>query len=213
MSTAADEATIAEANEQAIGDLTDPDPDEEPEPEPDDELEPEAAAPRTEAEMERAFKALEKEGDRHRSAVSRIMGDDALELIPCELCTPNLAGFRFPVEPDDDVREAVLEAIGLGSTGEFEKGDDARGCETCHGRGQVLTGSLVPEHRLKLCRTCTGAGWVHVPQPGSPPAPAPVYDSTPPQPPVTEAVAGADPWGRAPGDPLFGVMPGYEGGR
>lgn len=200
----------AEATEPESPDTLEPEEPTEPAEDDDDELEPESSTPRSEAELKAAMRALEGEADRHTRAVSRIMGEDALELLPCPLCEPHIPGFRFPVTPDDEQVAAVFAVLGLGEDAEYAKGDDARPCETCAGLGQVLTGSKVPEHRLKLCRECTGAGWVHVPQPGSPPAVVPIGTAPSSPPPAAEPAPDADPWGRRPGDPNYGVMPGYE---
>lgn len=173
--------------------------------------EPEAAAvpPMTERELEQAAGKLERERDRHAARVGEIMGEDANELVPCELCLPMIPGFRFPVEPDDDTKAAVLEAIGMGGTAELASADDARLCDTCNGLGVVLTGSHVPAHVTKPCRACRGAGYVEVggPAPATPPGPA---DTRPPDVQAQEeAPPDVDPWGRHRGDPDYGRLPNY----
>lgn len=176
-------------------------------------VEPEAAAP-SEKEIERGYAKLDAEATRHANRVSEIMGDAAQALQPCPLCAPSIPGFRWPEEPDEDTKTAVRAALGDLPEQNYKTTDDARICERCDGLGLVLTGSHRPEHKTKPCAGCNGAGWVQV----AGPTPTPAIETHPPvaAPPVTpstEPAPAEDPWGRKVGDPLYGVMPGYEGSR
>jgi hypothetical protein len=174
------------------------------------------APPKSEKEIERALKALDKEAQRHRDAVSRIMGDDALQLLPCELCETAIPGFRFPTQPDELTRQAVLAAIGMGAAGEYATDDEAAMCERCSGFGVLVTGSRVEAQRTRVCPDCGGNGWkLVVPNVGQVVA-APVLGAAPPAPapaPVAPVLEGppppADMYGRPFGHVNYGRMPAY----
>lgn len=205
-------ATQAQDDEQAP-------PAPEPGPEADDdetEPEPPPSAPvtdtagLTEKEIEKRIAKLDAEAKRHAARIGEIMAEDANDLIQCELCWEKTPGFRFPVAPSDEQRQAVLEALGEGELGEYEKAIDARACDACNALGRVLTGSHVREHLTKLCPSCNGTGYVNVHGPAGAngsathvTAPSPVIETAPEPPPD------ADPWGRTPDDPNYGRMPQF----
>lgn len=215
--------TFAEVQNPETGEpiepVEDPETDEpvEPATEPDDEpAEPqEPAEPAgeavTEKEIERVNKKLEAEASRHANRVSEIMGEAAQALVVCELCLPHIPGFRPPLQPPDEVKDLVRAAIGDAPVGDFNSAPAARTCDDCAGRGQVLTGSLVPEHRTKLCERCGGTGWVDTRGGASAPVAAAAPAAPPPEGSTSaEAPPDVDPWGRRRGDPDFGRMPGYQ---
>src|SRR5580765_4251045 len=81
------------------------------------EPEQEARAPASEKEIEKANKALEREATAHANRISKIMGEDAQQLIPCERCWPLTPGFHWPLDAmpvDEAQREAVLASLGEG---------------------------------------------------------------------------------------------------
>lgn len=185
------------------------DDDEEENGEPEPDAEP-ASPGLSEKQIEQAMAKLEREAKRHRDRISEVMGEEAQMLEPCPLCEPNFAGFRFPVVPPDDVREAVRVAIGDADGIEYLRATDARLCDACNGLGNVLTGSLVPVHRTKPCGQCRGAGYVDV----GGPTPVPVAPSgeqvTAPT--VTNDpndLPDVDPWGRTPDHTDYGRLPNY----
>src|SRR5258706_15969541 len=102
------EAAVAEAEPEP--EETEP----EQEPEPDDEQESEAVAPAlSEKQIEARMRAMDRESDRHRENVSKIMGDDFAAWLDCPLCpipgyVPQPDG--SPVDPLQ--RAAVLAAMG-----------------------------------------------------------------------------------------------------
>jgi len=232
-----------EATEPTVTDV--PEPDQEPhEPVPDEadeEAEPEAGetgddehdaqvgdddqAPQAargagdDVEIERAFKALVKESERHANRIGAIMGEDANMLVPCPRCVtsdtqrPSTPGFIWPHEvvpllPAD--KAAVKLSIGEGAEPEYKTNDDAFTCVKCDGMGKYKTGSRVNSQAFIQCDTCSGRGWVGQRSLGS----QPVAQNGPVEPVmvgagVEEPPPGADPWGRLPDDPNYGVLPGY----
>lgn len=163
------------------------------------------------ADIEKAMVKLQREADRHTRRVGEIMGEDALALVPCELCLTAIPGFRFPVTPDEDVREAVKAAIGLADLTKYLPAPDAGRCETCAGEGRVKTESHVVGQETIVCLSCNGKGWTsaspqRIGQNGQPPSPQIVVDAdTPP-----EQLPDLDPWGTPPDDPEYGKMPQFR---
>lgn len=143
-------------------DLADDEPEPEPEPDPD---EPEAVTPtRSEQEMEKAFKKLDAETNRHTARLSEIMGEDALALEPCALCEPSMQGFHWPAEmiPDDDPRKVILTLLSAGNETTYKHPARYATCPDCDGHGKVLTGSREANNVTKVCPNsrCNGAGYI-----------------------------------------------------
>lgn len=174
---------------------------------------------RDDADVEKAFKSLAKEATRHANRVGEIMGEDAQLLQPCPRCVttdpqrPAVPGFIFPAEvvpllPEDKAR--VKLSIGEGAEPEFLESDDAYACTKCGGMGKYKTGSKVRNQDLIVCDTCEGRGWngqraFNVPAHTTNGEVTPVLAAVG----ADEAPSGADPWGRLPDDPNYGVLPGY----
>lgn len=119
----------------------------------------------SEKEIEKATKALEREATAHANRVSRIMGEAAQSLIPCELCAPNIPGFRWPLELaplDDAQREAVLAAIGQGveAAPPLKQAVGVRMCDACDGYGQLEYPTRNPHVATQQCPRCAGQGYV-----------------------------------------------------
>lgn len=165
----------------------------------------------SEKQLNAAFEKLAREGKRHRDRLDEIMGEDAWALVECPLCTPEMAGWRFPVEPDDETKDAVRAAIGDLVAADLAKATFANTCPACKGYGNVISGSLVPEKRAITCRECNGWGYVQIdgPQPHPSQIAAPIYTAPSADTPEN-AQPERDPWGRERGDPNFGVLAGYE---
>ena len=126
------ETEVPENVDPATGEVLDTEPnDETPEPQPDEAPDPaddddETPAPEPEQQpddgpsletqfkdMEKAQASLERENTRHRNRVSEILGENAQGLLPCPLCAGFADGMIPPVQPPDDVVEAVKQALGL----------------------------------------------------------------------------------------------------
>lgn len=182
-----------------------------------DEPEQELSGVPSEAELEKAAKALSKEADRHFARVVTIMGDASGDLVRCELCHPSIPGLRYPQAVDEELRERVKIAIGIGSGARYRPAADASMCETCDGLGNVLSGSEVVGQITLKCLSCNGRGWTSASperQKRMVAAPAaiaaepgePMIDEHTPPPPLPDL----DPWGTPPDDPEFGMMPQYR---
>lgn len=124
----------------------------EPEPEPD-------TPPLSEKEIEAVFKKLEKNATANANAISRILGEEAQDLIHCALCAPATPGFYFAANLDDEVRANVLAAISAPDETQFATDPDARECDLCNGYGETLTGSKVASQLTKPCPKCKANGW------------------------------------------------------
>ncbi len=169
------------------------------------------AALLSEKQLNQAFEKLAREGKRHRDRLDEIMGEDALALTECPLCSPEMAGWRFPVEPDDATKDLVRAAIGDRAALDYEHAPDANTCPACKGLGDVLTGSLVPDRRTKPCSQCNGWGYVLIPgSTGNANAAAELTVVAPSETLSTEAPPSVDFMGRKRGDPNFGILAGYE---
>lgn len=122
----------------------------------------EAAGAQTAADIEKLYKKLAKSAETWRNRVHAIMGDDADELVPCELCEQDIPGFHWPaaiMNATDPVQGALIEALRLlGEDGMRQDPENAR-CDFCNGVGEVLTGSRKPGYETKSCPSCGGAGF------------------------------------------------------
>jgi len=130
-------------------------------PEPDQDGEPESRS-LSEAEIEKRYKALESEQKRHTNAVSKIMGDEAVELIVCPLCEPEMQGFlrmESLDHPRDEIHEAMIGVLKKPAQVEYQLAPHAVTCISCDGLGQVLSGSRVPGKERIVCPTCSGNGY------------------------------------------------------
>lgn len=189
---------------------------------PPEPVEPDVSAGMSEAEIERAMKALDKEATRHANRVSEIMGEDAQQLSPCPLCVPSMAGFIFPDAIPEDQREAVLMLFLGVPASEYETDPLAEECETCKGEGFTTTGSKVPQYQQRPCPACIGMGFMDhtrraqwdgeqaLRNPPAPPAPlVPAYVAP------SNGTPDVDAWGRPRGHWLYGRDPRYltEGER
>ncbi len=169
-----------------------------PEPESVPDPEPEPEPPVGEA----AVKAIEREDERHRKAVAKIMGTDFALVHVCDGCLDFTGGFTFTPPTTEP---------------EFKASTDSMTCPACNGLGEVLSGSNSPTHRLKACAPCTGFGYV--PKTQQQPLPQQQGGQTLPSPngvgliqPFTDAfgqpsAVGPDAYGQAWGSPGYGSPP------
>lgn len=167
-----------------------PDEEEEPSEAPEETLSAQQPQGKSETEIEKGLRALEREAQRHAKRVGEIMEEDTQHLLRCELCAPLIPGFRWPQVPEDQ-RAAVMLAIGFEPQRQLRPDKRAHACPDCDGEGSVATGSKVKGQDALPCIDCVGSGWV------GPRRDAPVQAVTPPPP----AVAVNGPSGAAAADP------------
>lgn len=136
----ADAVEAAEATEATGEDV---------QPEAPPEVEAESAAladePSSQAQIEKATKALAKEDERHAKRVAEIMGEDFALVHECPTCADFAAGFTL-TSPDD--------------APPFKHGERFATCDTCNGYGVVLTGARTDHGQTQTCVVCAGQGFV-----------------------------------------------------
>lgn len=140
-----------------------------------------------------------------------ILGDDLSGWIGCELCGAYFPGLRAPVGLPGEVAAQLRILLGMPSMDNFHDGEGAQECPACGGYGKVKTGSRVERFATMTCRRCRGTGALL----DGAALGAGEHEHDHPQVPgeqleELEPAPDADPWGRPKGDPLYGVMPGYE---
>lgn len=167
---------------------------------------------------ERAAEAGRKRIDRAvKSMVTtlhQVLADEAQYLQPCPRCADDFPGLIWQpgvkgVLPE--TRAAVMISMGEDPDPVLHQDPRASRCQVCDGYGKVATGSRVARQDKMDCEECKGRGWV-----GPRSAVMPNISSTPV--PVLNAYEDTnghdspptDPWGRVKGEPLYGVMPGFE---
>lgn len=188
--------------------------DEEPDVEPEAEDEPELVVPtgpQSEREIEKANAALEKEHVRHAKRISEIMGEDALDLVVCEACATNMAGFHWPssVYPDGSPERVMYEVLSGGGSTTPKQPEFLKTCVSCNGLGDWRTGSYKESCQFITCGDCGGKGYTD--ERDVRPATLMVVSSEV----VAEPAAPAQPdverdmLGRPTGHPNYGLLPIY----
>jgi hypothetical protein len=158
-----------------------------------------------------AVEKLANEAERHRKRIGEIMGEDANFLIPCELCMPQFAGYRFDGSPDEATITRVRVAIGMPDLTNYAPSSTERQCDDCRGLGRVRTGSTVQQYETATCDACAGKGFVasrprmngepaELPAEPGPAAPAELHDDG----------IRRDMFGTPEGDPDYNLMPGVR---
>jgi hypothetical protein len=142
----------------------------------------------SEGEQAKILDKLDREADRHTKRLQEILLEDALMLLPCELCNPRHAGWVDLKQISDEVKQRVRVMIGDREPVKREHDRYSRRCEACNGEGEVETGSKVSGQSNLPCIDCGSKGWVPVgPEraPGRPAvqvAPAAANGQTTPEP-------------------------------
>jgi len=208
--------TVEQGDEPEPGELDEGE--REPEREPDENGDTAAVAPPAldDREIEKRLTALGKEATRHSNRVSEIMGEDAQVLTVCPLCPPVTPGFVFPGDVEPDVRDRVLELLGMGAPHDYATDPEAETCDVCHGLGQLVTGSRVQGQETRPCAKCTAKGWTNESErqmwqtrTAMPPATPPVQNAAGATVTVEQPIPGSDMYGRPVGHPNYGKMPVY----
>jgi len=142
----------------------------------------------TERELEANQKKIDRARTTFNNRVTEIMGEDAQHLVPCPACSYFVPGLVFPQEFPDQVKVELWPFLGLPDPNEVADAPDRHVCETCKGRGQLKSGSLVPEYAIVNCRACQGKGYTDDVLPNQQPAAVngsvvtSLHDQTPPMP-------------------------------
>ena len=172
-------------------------------------------------ELEKVRGQLDRSATTWRNRVSQLLGEEALMLVPCELCDPLLPGFHFPAEvesPRDDLHARLLDVLRAPAAPEYQPDPFTLECTTCRGLGKTLTKSHVPGKGERVCPTCGGDGFKI--QGGGPAAQSPngnaeeVQYNLPSEEPLV--ADGADVWGSPKllpdgmENPNYGKMPQYK---
>jgi len=165
---------VSEINEET-GEVIEPEeePGEAPSPPEEEEAPDEEASEETEAqalsfdqlsegEQSKVLDKLDREADRHTKRLQEILLEDALMLLPCELCNPRHAGWVDLKQITDETKQRVRVMIGDREPVKREHDRYSRRCEACDGEGSVDTGSKVTGQTELPCIDCGGKGWINV---------------------------------------------------
>jgi len=202
------EEPTEEPTEEPVEPTEEPDPAKEP-------TEPTVEASFVDAEA--IFKKIGTAFTAYTRKVGDALGDEATNIIPCPVCSETIPGFvdqravgQFP----DDVRRQVMRFLGFATEQDYEPSQTQRRCGECAGKGQVTTGSTVPNHETVACPTCKGYGYVPPPGAGQVEAgAAPVVPFAPTAPVPVAPQEDVDEWGEprilpdGRENPNFGKMP------
>lgn len=133
-----------------------------------DEGDPEAEArASSEAQIRDNMAKIARSAETFRRRVADVLGEDALALVPCELCEPEIPGFHWPAElayARDEIHARLLDVLRSPASPEYVADPGHRMCDACDGYGKVRTGSKVPGQEIGTCGPCRGYGFV--PPPG-----------------------------------------------
>lgn len=183
---AGDDEAEAEEAEQEGAEPVEPS---EAEPSGDAAAQPEPAA-LTEKEIEARIKKLDTLRDNTAKRVSDILGEDAIAYRPCPLCADGVVGHVPDVAGGgavpDEVFAAVQRYLGLPDPDTFSNHPNFKRCEACKGRGEVITGSSVPNYMLTGCPECGTKGYI---VDGQLPVPGATNGTTEPAPVITGPTA------------------------
>lgn len=170
----------------------------------------------SERDVKRLERQLELEAKRHRGRVAELIGDAAQFLLVCPWCQPEMAGFYFPDDVDDELRARVYGAFGEAIPTEYAPDPEAAMCDVCNGLGELRTHSRVPGFETRPCAKCGAKGWTSSDerrawdaQQAARTAAAEVSVPAPPAGATMEDLPWSDPWGRPRGAPNYGRDPQY----
>ena len=170
------------------------------------------------AATEREIEADQKRLDRAIKAYLRVATDvfakqpDLVE--PCPRCADDFPGLIWQPSVKQvlpQTRAAVMISMGEDPDPTLNPDPRANRCGTCDGWGKVATGSRVHRQDKLECTECAGRGWIG-PRAATLTANGSSYTTIelPPTSADSEPSPATDPWGRVKGEPLYGVMPGFE---
>lgn len=117
-------------------------------------------AEETEKTMRDLGTRLDNENERHWKRINEIMGADAQQLVPCELCFIKTPGYRWDAAPNAETTARVRVVIGMPDLSNYRPSSTETVCDTCNGLGKVRTGSAVAQFETANCDPCQGKGFV-----------------------------------------------------
>jgi hypothetical protein len=168
----------------------------------------------SEREKEAGRKRIERAVSKMVTTLQQVLADEAEFLQPCPRCADDFPGLIWNPEVKQvlpQVRAAVMVSMGENPDPTLKQDPRASTCDRCDGYGKVSTGSKVARQDKLECEECKGRGWVG-PRAATLPAAGTAVQSidfTPAEQNGSDAPP-TDPWGRVKGEPLYGVMPGFE---
>lgn len=113
----------------------------------------------SEKELEANHKKIDRARTTFYNRVSEIMGEDAQQMVECPACAYFVPGMIFPQEFPDQIKAELWPYLGLPDPSEIADAPDRHVCATCRGRGQLQSGSIVPQYAIVNCRACEGKGY------------------------------------------------------
>lgn len=116
----------------------------------------------SERERQKRDDKIDRERERHKNRIEEILEDEAQYVIPCPVCLEGFDGWLFdPAHRplDENMRNRMLQLLGLDSYEDMPEASWAQTCESCNGHGRVKTGSKVEGREVTQCMDCAGAGW------------------------------------------------------
>jgi hypothetical protein len=124
-------------------------------------------------EIEKVLTKLSTSANTWRRRVAELLGDEAENLVPCELCEPDIPGFHWPAEllqPRDDLHAHLLDVLRTPDAPDYMQASFVRRCDACDGWGRVISGSRVAGKGEVSCIRCKGKGFLGDAElPGAPP--------------------------------------------
>src|SRR5882672_9631361 len=115
-----------------------------------------AAGPSPE-EIERTIGKIKTSANTFRRRVTELLGDEAQNLVPCELCEPDIPGFHWPaalIQPRDELHAHLLDVLRTPDAPDYSQAQHVRRCQLCDGWGVVLSGSRVANKKQVKCQMC-----------------------------------------------------------
>jgi len=128
--------------------------------------EPEAVAPKSDKEMEKVFRDLDRLRKDTAKRVGNILGDEAVNLIECPLCAAVAPGYLW--SPDvaslhEEQVAAIRLLLNMPVATDYKQAEDFMPCPKCDGNGRVRTGSRVQNYEIAECPRCFAKGYIPSP--------------------------------------------------
>ena len=125
--------------------------------------EPEPVAVRSDREMEKVFRDIERLRKDVAGRVGRIFAEDANELMDCPLCASVAPGYLWPPDVAPLAEEQITALrllLNMPVATDYKQSPSFEPCGMCDGMGRVRTGSKVQNHEIAECPRCFAKGYV-----------------------------------------------------